>query len=81
MPMDIDYDWRFNTPGQSLTVHMENAREGRKIFDATIGLEREEISRRSLARVLLTFPFNDLENHPGDSLAGPQAVAEGRPGA
>jgi len=57
MPMDIDYDWRFNTPGENLTVHMENARAGRKIFDATIVLEREEISGRSLARVLFTYPL------------------------
>jgi DUF1365 family protein len=57
MPMDIDYDWRFNTPNEELTVHMENARDGRKIFDATIVLQREEISGRSLARVLFTFPL------------------------
>ena len=57
MPMDIDYDWRFNTPGENLTVHMENAREGRKIFDATIVLEREEIGGLSLARVLVTYPL------------------------
>jgi DUF1365 family protein len=61
MPMDIDYDWRFNTPGENLTVQMENAREGCKIFDATIKLEREEISGRSLSRILLTFPLMTLK--------------------
>ena len=61
MPMDIDYDWRFSTPGKNVTVHMENNREGRKIFDATIVLEQEEINTRSLFRVLLTFPFMTLK--------------------
>jgi len=57
MPMDVDYDWRFNTPNEDLTVHMENAQAGRKIFDATIVLQREEINGHSLARVLFTFPL------------------------
>lgn len=61
MPMDIDYDWRFNTPGERLTVHMENARNGGKIFDATLVLEREEIAAGSLARVLGSFPFMTLK--------------------
>jgi len=61
MPMDIDYDWRFNTPGSRLSVHMENAHKGGKIFDATLVLEREEIAARSLARVLISFPFMTLK--------------------
>jgi DUF1365 family protein len=59
--MDVDYDWRFNAPGQALTVHMENARQGRKIFDATLVLEREEISGASLARALLAYPLMTLK--------------------
>jgi DUF1365 family protein len=57
MAMDVEYDWRFNTPGESLNVHMENAREGRKIFDATLILKHKEISAWSLARVLATYPL------------------------
>lgn len=61
MPMDVDYDWRFNTPGENLTVHMENALGGNKVFDATIVLDREEISGGSLARVLWMFPLMTLK--------------------
>jgi DUF1365 family protein len=61
MEMDVDYDWRFNAPGQALTVHMENARQGRKIFDATLVLEREEISGASLARALVAYPLMTLK--------------------
>jgi len=57
MQMDVDYDWRFNTPGKKLAVHMENAREGEKIFDATMRFERREISAASLAGILLGYPL------------------------
>jgi len=57
MPMDIDYDWRFSSPQDNLTVHMENARQGQKIFDATLEFKRTEISAWSLARVLLFYPM------------------------
>jgi DUF1365 family protein len=61
MPMDIDYDWRFSSPQKTLAVHMENARQGRKIFDATLEFERTEITGRSLARVLLLYPMMTLK--------------------
>jgi DUF1365 family protein len=57
MQMDVDYDWRFNVPGEQLTVHMENARRGDKIFDATLVLQRKEINAGSLAGVLIRFPL------------------------
>ena len=57
MPMDIDYDWRFSPPDESLTVHMENHRKGSKVFDATLVLEREEITGAALAGVLAGFPL------------------------
>ena len=57
MPMDVDYDWRFSAPGKRLSVHMENAHGGRKIFDATLKLEREEIGSAALARALAAYPL------------------------
>lgn len=61
MPMDVDYDWRFSQPGERLNVHMENYREGEKIFDATMRLERAEITTASLARSLCFYPFMTLK--------------------
>jgi hypothetical protein len=61
MPMDVAYDWRFRQPAESLTVHMENSREGRKLFDATLVLQRQEITPTSLMRVLLAFPLMTLK--------------------
>jgi hypothetical protein len=57
MPMDVSYDWRFQPPSESLTVHMGNSREGHKLFDATLVLQRQEIAPASLARVLIAFPL------------------------
>ena len=61
MPMDVDYDWRFSDPAEQLSVHMENARKGGKMFDATLEFKRTEISAGSLARVLLFYPLMTLK--------------------
>ena len=61
MEMDIDYDWRLSDPGERLTVHIENHRQGEKLFDATLDLERREITGRSLAAVLARFPLMTLQ--------------------
>ena len=61
MPMDVDYDWRFSDPTEHLTVHMENARKGEKMFDATLNFKRTEISAWSLSRVLLFYPLMTLK--------------------
>ncbi len=57
MPMEIEYDWALAEPAERLSVYMANARDGRRFFDASMLLERREISGRSLASVLLRFPF------------------------
>lgn len=61
MPMDVDYDWVFGSPGKSLGVFMANEREGERIFSASIRLRRTEITGASLARVLFAYPFMTLK--------------------
>ena len=61
MPMKIDYEWRFAPPGRRLAVHMVNLQDGDKIFDATLALERREISGATLAGALVRFPFAALK--------------------
>ena len=61
MPMDIDYGWALSTPGENLSVYIANAKDGKKFFDATMVLERRAISSRSLAGVLLRYPFMTLK--------------------
>jgi DUF1365 family protein len=65
LPMDMDYDWRFSVPGESLAVHMENLRAGRRVFDATLALQRKPISGVSLAAALARHPLMTAEVSAG----------------
>lgn len=59
--LDYEYDWRFTAPGRSLGVHMENRRRGRIDFDATMSLERREITGPALAGALARHPLMSLK--------------------
>jgi len=61
MEMALDYDWYFGAPKKKLAVHMINRKNGAKVFDATMGLERREITGPALASALLHFPFMTLK--------------------
>lgn len=58
--MDLEYEWSMTEPGEELFVHMQDYRESRKIFDATLRLRRQEISSGALTRSLLRFPLMTL---------------------
>ena len=64
MPMELRYDWVFGAPGKGLHIHMENhdlARAGNQVtFDATLNLERREMTAINLALALLRFPLSSL---------------------
>jgi DUF1365 family protein len=60
MPMNLRYDWRFSPPGEALAVHMLCEREGEKVFDASLALERRPLGAWSMAAVLLRFPVMTL---------------------
>jgi DUF1365 family protein len=57
MGMDLSYDWRFRVPGNTLDVQMINYENETRFFDVTLSLSREEISARSLSRVLFRYPL------------------------
>ena len=61
MPMNIDYDWAFKLQGAQLLVHMKNYRKNQQLFNATLALERLEISPAALNRILLAYPFMTLK--------------------
>jgi len=60
LPMDLRYDWRFEEPGENLTVQMNVTDVDGALFDATLSLERREINGASLARFLITYPAMTL---------------------
>ena len=66
--METRYRWRFSDPGETLVVHVDNLRRGElgedrtgaagaKFFDATLCLERRELSGPALAGALARFPW------------------------
>lgn len=57
MPMDMTYRWQSRTPGTSISIHLQNWKDGEEAFNATVGLRRLEITPRTLNRLLLRHPF------------------------
>jgi DUF1365 family protein len=57
MPMDLHYRWRLSPPGQRLAVHMALHKDGARLFDATLSLEKQPFSNR----VLLVHPLMTLQ--------------------
>ena len=57
MPMELVHDWRTTLPGGRLVVRVVNEREGERVFDASMRLERVEIGGRALAWRLIRYPW------------------------
>lgn len=60
MEMNQQYEWRFMDPGRNLLIHMENFQSERKVFDATMNLDRIEITALRLNAKLAQFPAMTL---------------------
>lgn len=56
-PMGMRYDWRSNHPGERLAIHLETHTDRGREFDATLALEAQPLTSRSMRRVLWQFPF------------------------
>ena len=59
-PMDMIYHWRFNDPDNTLHMHIENHQEA-KVFDATLALRREPLTRPALRSLLVRVPLMTLK--------------------
>lgn len=57
LPMDMRYRARLTEPAEKLFVGIENWREGQKVFDAHLALDREPIAHGALARHLARDPL------------------------
>lgn len=57
MPMDMTYVWRITPPGEALVVHIENHRNQKKVFDATLTMKVKPLDSFNLATVLLLYPL------------------------
>ncbi|PZS14461.1 MAG: DUF1365 domain-containing protein, partial [Solirubrobacterales bacterium] len=57
MGMDHVYQARATEPGETLSVHIESIRAGMPVFDATLAMERSELTRASAARMTARYPL------------------------
>ncbi len=68
MPMNLDYDWSFSEPQESLFVHMnlrpraecDTANPAPKAFDATMTLTRSALTPAAMRLSLLRYPLMTL---------------------
>lgn len=60
-PMNHDYEWHFGVPGQRSNLFLQNNDAEGKIFSAWMNLERHEVNRRSLSRVIWSYPAMTLQ--------------------
>lgn len=51
------YAWRFSVPAESLAVHMENREGEALVFEASLGMQRRELTRANLRRLCLRHPW------------------------
>ncbi len=61
LPMELDYDWRFTTPGERVAVRMEDRSAGRVVFDATLAMTRRPLDGRGMAAVLARHPATTVK--------------------
>ena len=57
MPMEVEYDWVLSEPSNQLSVFMANSKDGVRIFNASMNLNRRQVTSWSLASMLLKYPF------------------------
>jgi uncharacterized protein len=58
LDMDREYVCHASGPGRHITVHVENLRAGRRVFDATLSLERRP--PEDLRRLRIRYPAQTL---------------------
>jgi DUF1365 family protein len=57
MDMDYVYAARATEPGETLSVHIESLRGEQSVFDATLALQRHELTPASAARLSARYPL------------------------
>jgi DUF1365 family protein len=60
MGMDHTYSWRLTPPGERLIAHIESERGGAVVFDATLSLQRRQLTPGALAQLLARYPLLTL---------------------
>ena len=59
--MDHMYDWVFSSPKDKLNVLMKNFKDGKHVFDASLSMDRTEMTKRNLLKSVFRFPFMTIK--------------------
>ncbi len=60
-PMDMTYHWHSNMPGEKLCLHLANHQDQEKVFDASLSLQRQPMTRGALLATLALYPVMTLK--------------------
>lgn len=61
LPMQRQYRWRLQPPGEALRIHMDVDAADARDFDATLVLRRRELTGAAMARALLRYPLMTMK--------------------
>lgn len=59
--MDVDYDWRFQNPQETVKIDMYLRQNNKSFFSAHLHLKQKAISFKNLSMALIRFPFMTLK--------------------
>ena len=59
--MKMQYNWYFTPPTDSMSVHMANSQDDKKVFDATLILSKQPMTSMNCAKVLALYPLMTLQ--------------------
>lgn len=57
LPRDLEYQMSFSPAAEKIGIHMADWQAEKKLFDASLSLKRSPLSRASVHRYLLSFPW------------------------
>lgn len=60
-PMDLTYYWTGKKPDKNLLIHLDVHRELQSVFDATLTLKRQAISKKSMNSILWRYPLMTIK--------------------
>ncbi len=79
LPMDLEYRVRWTTPGDNLRVRLDLTRDGCRVFDATLAMQRVELDRRAAVSVLARTPLMPQRVSTGIYAQAARLFAHGAP--
>lgn len=61
MDLDMTYHWNIHIPNKHANIKIDNYRDGNKVFDASMYMQRQEITQKNLSNILIHHPFMTLK--------------------